>query len=371
MKNFFIFLLILSLLFLCSCQCDKNTTNSGTMSPSGISSGEKLKIAFVYVGPVGDAGWTFAHDNARKDMEKELNFVETTYMENVPEGADAERVFTKLCEGGYKVIFGTSFGYMDAMENVSKRYPDVVFEHCSGYKTGPGLGTYFGKIEQARYLSGLVAGNMTKSNKIGFVAAHPIPEVIRGINAFTIGVRKVNPKATVHVVWTYTWYDPGKEKEAAQSLLDTGVDVITQHQDTPAPLQAAEAKGVYAIGYNSDMASFAPRAFLTAPIWNWKPFYIKVAKEVKEGKWKSSSYLGNMKDDIVDLAPMTELVPDKVKQFVEKEKKDIIDGKYDLFQGPLKDQEGKERLKEGEKLSDKDFLEMNWFVEGVSGTITK
>ncbi|HPZ10417.1 MAG TPA: BMP family ABC transporter substrate-binding protein, partial [Candidatus Eremiobacteraeota bacterium] len=302
-KSIFIFTAIILLItFFYSCQ--NNTDNKGpTAKP-------KLKVAFVYVGPVGDAGWTLAHDNARKDLEKYLGeLVETASIESVPEGADAERIFTKLCEEGYKLIFGTSFGYMDAMENVAKRYPHVVFEHCSGYKTSTNLGTYFGKIEQPRYLSGLVAGKMTKSNKIGYVAAHPIPEVIRGINAFTLGVRKVNPRATVQVVWTYTWYDPAKEKEAAESLLDMGSDVIAQHQDTPGPQQAAEGKGCYSIGYNSDMSSFAPKAHLTSPVWNWSPFYMKTAREVYEDKWKSSSYCGGMKDGIVDLAPLGPMVP--------------------------------------------------------------
>ena len=260
---------------------------------------------------------------------------------------------------------------MDAMENVSRRYPEVVLMHCSGYKTTENLGTYFGKIEEPRYLSGLVAGKMTKSNEIGYVAAHPIPEVVRGINAFALGVRKANPDATVHVVWTHTWYDPAKEREAAESLLDIGADVIAQHQDTPAPQQAAEARGVYSIGYNSDMISFAPKAHLTAPVWNWTPFYVKTAKEVHEGKWKSSSYWGGMKDEVVGLASLNILVPDDVKELVEKEKEEIIEGKYNIFQGPIKDQEGNEKVPEGECLSDEELLEMNWFVKGVEGDIEK
>ncbi len=357
----FIISILLTGLFLCSCQQNRTEKENP----------DKLKVAFVYVGPVGDAGWTFAHDKARQEMEKELYFVETTYIENVPEGADSERVFTELCEKGYGLIFGTSFGYMDAMENVSKKYPDVVFEHCSGYKTTENLGTYFGRIEEPRYLSGLVAGKMTETNKIGYVAAHPIPEVIRGINAFTLGVRKVNPKATVHVVWTHTWYDPGKEREAAESLLDMGADVIAQHQDTPAPQQAAEARGAYSIGYNSDMVTFAPKAHLTSPVWNWTPFYIKTAKEVFEGTWKSSSYWEGMSDGVVGLAPVNILVPEDVKKLIESEKKSIIESDYNIFTGPLKDQEGKERVKEGQELSKEDLLQMDWFVEGVEGKIAE
>lgn len=352
-------LVIIATLLLPSCQKSEE------------SSSNKLKVAFVYVGPVGDSGWTFAHDRGRQEMEKELYYVETTYLESIPEGADSERIFTELCEKDYKLIFGTSFGYMDAMVNVAKKYPDVVMVHCSGYKTSENLGTYFGRIEEPRYLSGIVAGRMTKSNIIGYVAAHPIPEVIRGINAFTIGVREVNPKAIVRVVWTHTWYDPAKEREAAESLLDVGADVIAQHQDTPAPQQAAEAKGKYSIGYNTDMSSFAPKAHLTSPVWNWAPYYIKTAKEVYEGTWKSSAYWGGMKDGVVDLAPLGPMVPDEVKTLVETEKQKIIAGELKVFAGPLKSQDGKEMVPEGKSLTDDELLEMNWFVEGVEGEIVK
>ncbi len=364
MKKNFLILSILLLLVTALCSCQQK---EGSNQPEK----KKLKVAFVYVGPVGDAGWTFAHDKARKEMEQQLDFVETTYIESVPEGSDAERIFTSLCEKGYKLIFGTSFGYMDAMENVAKKYPDVVFMHCSGYKNSANLGNYFGRIEEPRYLSGLVAGKMTKSNKIGYVAAHPIPEVIRGINAFTLGVRKVNPKARVHVVWTYTWYDPGKEKEAAESLLDTGTDVIAQHQDTAAPQQAAEAKGVYSIGYNCDMSKFAPGAHLTSPVWNWTPFYVKTATEVYNGTWKTSSYWEGMKSGVVDLAPVASMVPEDVKKLVEKEKKDIIEGKLEIFAGPIKGQDGKVKVEKDKKVTDKELLEMNWFVEGVEGKVSK
>jgi basic membrane protein A len=303
-------------------------------------------------------------------MEKELDFVETTYVENVPENADAERIFTELCEKGYKVIFGTTH-YMGVMQNVAKKYPDVIFEECTGYETLPNQGTYFGKIEQARYLTGIIAGKMTKTNKIGYVAAHTIPEVIRGLNAFTLGVRKANPKASVHVVWTHSWFDPPKEKEAAQSLLDIGADIIAQHQDSAAAQQAAETKGVYSIGYNSDMSAFAPKSHLTAPIWDWAPFYIKTVKEIHDGTWKSSSYWGDMNDGLVTLAPFNPAVPDDLKKLVEEEKKALMEGKYDVFDGPVKDQKGNLMIKEGQKPkpTDKELLEMNWLVEGVVGEI--
>jgi len=210
---------------------------------SGMAAREPIKVAFIYVGPVGDAGWSYTHDQGRKYLEKNLAGVKTAFVESVPEGADAERVLTQFARDGYKVIFATSFGYMDAVINVSKKFPDVYFEHCSGFKTATNVSTYFGRIYEARYLSGIVAGKMTKSNLIGYVAAHPIPEVIRGINAFTRGVRSVNPAAKVRVVWTNTWYNPASEKEAAKALLDAGCDVIAQHQDTPGPMQAAEERG--------------------------------------------------------------------------------------------------------------------------------
>lgn len=358
-----IFLLLFTLFLLCSCQKQEGNTTQGEKT-------EKLKVAFVYVGPVGDGGWSYTHDKGRQAMEKELPFVETTYIENVPENADAERVFTELCEKGCKLIFGTTH-YMGVMQKVAEKYPDVIFEECTGYETSKNIGIYFGKIEQARYLTGLMAGQMTKTSKIGYVAAHTIPEVIRGLNAFTLGVRKVNPEATVHVVWTHTWYDPAKEREGAESLVDIGVDIIAQHQDSSAAQQVAESRGIYSIGYNSDMTSFAPKAHLTAPVWNWTPFYTKTVKEVYEGTWQTSSYWGDMKDGTVGLAPFGPMVPEDVKILVEKEKQAFIDGKLDVFAGPIKDQHGKERIPKGKSLTytDKDLVEMEWLVEGVAGEL--
>ncbi|MCL4442351.1 MAG: BMP family ABC transporter substrate-binding protein, partial [Firmicutes bacterium] len=224
----------------------------------------KFKVAFMYVGPVGDGGYTYAHDQGRKYLEEKMPDVQATIVESVPDtnAADPERELTRLAEEGNKVIFATSFGYMDPTINVAKKYPNVVFMHCSGFKTAENVGTYFGRMYQARYLTGIVAGKTTKSNLIGYVGAYPIPEVVRGINAFTQGVRSVNPKAKVKVVWTNTWYDPAKEKEAGKTLLDAGCDVIAQHQDTPGPQQAAEEKGKFGIGYNSDMSKFAPKALV-------------------------------------------------------------------------------------------------------------
>jgi basic membrane protein A len=332
---------------------------------------KKIKAGFIYVGPVGDAGWTYAHDQGRKEMEA-LPFVEpSTYIETVPEGAESARVITGLVRKGHNLIFTTSFGYMDATLDVAKRNKDVVFMHCSGYKTAENVGNYFGRMYEPRYLSGIVAGKMTKANVIGYVAAFPIPEVIRGINAFTLGVRSVNPKAEVRVVWTQTWFDPGIERDAADSLLDVGADVLTMHQDAPATLQAAEARGAYVIGYNSDMRSFAPNAFLTAPIWNWGPLYSKIAQEVKDGTWKSESIWWGMQQDLVRLAPLNDKVPTDVKQLIGEKTAAIKSGKLHPFTGPIKDQNGEVKVAAGSTPTDGELLGMSYFVEGVRGTIPK
>ncbi len=338
---------------------------------------EKLKVGFVYIGSVKDGGWSQAHDEGRQYLEKELPYVDASdYVENVPESpGDAERVITQLAEQGNKIIFTTSFGYMDPTINVAKNYPDVTFLHCSGYKTAENVGAYFGRMYQARYLSGLVAGKATVSNIIGYVAAMPIPEVIRGINAFTLGVKKVNPEAKVKVVWTNTWIDPSAAKRAAEALLDAGADVITQHQDSPAPQQAAQAAGKLGIGYNSDMSKAAPKAVMTSPIWNWGPYYVETVKAIKEGTWDSTpkcaslTYWGGLEDGVVGLAPFGPMVPDEVKQLVEQEKQRIISGAWDVFTGPIKDQKGEVRIADGKRMTDEEMLNMNWFVEGVEGTI--
>src|SRR5262245_8613088 len=334
---------------------------------------EPIKVAFVYVGPIGDLGWTWAHDQGRQELAAALPNVETVYQESVPENpADAERVIRQLAQEGAKVIFTTSFGYMDPTINVAKDFPDTVFVHISGYKTADNVGTGFGKIEEPRYVSGEIAGAMTKTNQIGYVAAFPIPEVIRGINAFTLGVRNVNPDATVKVVWTNTWYDPAKERAAAEALLDGGADVIAQHQDTAGPMQAAEARGAYGVGYDADMAPLARKAVLTSPIWDWGVFYIDTVQKVMDGTWEPSQYWGGWKDGIVDLAPIGPMVPDDVRAAIEEEIASFKSGDqtiYTIFTGPLKAQTGQERVAAGQAMTDEELLGMNWFVEGVEGVI--
>lgn len=340
-----------------------------TAAPEAAADGGKqVKAAFVYVSPVGDAGWTLAHDKARRAIE-ELPYVETAYTEAVPEGADAERTISQYVRQGYNLIFTTSFGYMDPTITVAAGAPDVIFMHCSGFKTADNVGTYFGRMYQPRYLSGMVAGMMTESNVLGYVAAHPIPEVIRGLNAFALGARSVNPDVKVHVVWTQTWYDPAREREAAESLLDVGADVIAQHQDTPAPQQAAEERGHYSIGYNSDMSSFAPQAHLTAPVWHWEVIYRKVVEEVHNGTWTSYQYWGGLDDGVVGLAPFSDLVPEDVRQMVEAKKAEIVAGDWDVFTGPINNAAGEVWVAEGETMSDGDMLGMTDLVEGVVGSI--
>ena len=332
---------------------------------------KKIKTGFIYVGPVGDAGWTYAHDEGRKAMET-LPFVEpSTYIESVPEGAESARVITGLVRKGHNLIFTTSFGYMDATLDVARRNKDVVFMHCSGYKSAENVGNYFGRMYEPRYLSGIVAGKMTKANVIGYVAAFPIPEVIRGINAFTLGVQSVNPKAQVRVVWTQTWFDPGIERDAADSLLDVGADVLAMHQDAPATLQAAEARNAFVIGYNSDMRDFAPNAFLTAPVWHWGPLYSKIAQEVKDGTWKSESIWWGMKQDLVQLAPISDRVPADVKALVEEKTAAIKAGTLHPFAGPVTDQDGTVQIAAGATPDDGHLLGMSYFVKGVQGTIPK
>jgi basic membrane protein A len=330
---------------------------------------EPFKIAFVYIGPPGDLGWTYEHDRGRKMLEEELGEqIETTYIENVEEGPDSARVMRQYAQEGYDMIFATSFGYMDYMYEVAEEFPDVLFEHCSGFKTLDNMATYFGRIYQPRYLSGIVAGHMTENGNIGYVAAFPIPEVVRGINAFTLGVRDVNPEAQVHVVWTNTWYDPVKEREAAVALLDAGADIIAQHQDTTEPQKAAQERGALSIGYDSDMRSFVGDTVLTSPMWNWGTYYIDTVKDALAGEWETHQYWGGLEDGVVQLAEMSPKVPEDVQAQVNEARQAILDGE-DVFCGPIMDQDGNTLVAEGECMSDGDMLGIQVFVEGVVGTI--
>lgn len=369
MKKFFALVTVLFFTMVTLAGCGGGQTEKAATEPPKTEAAKKTKVAFIYLGTVGDAGWTKAHDDGRKMLENEVKDIEITTVENVPEGTDAERILEDLVQKGNKVIFATSYGYMDPVIKVAAKHPDVIFLHCSGYKVAPNVGTYFGRDYQARYLAGIVAGKATKNGNIGYVAAMPIPEVVRGINGFTMGVRSVNPKAKVKVVWTNTWLDPAKEKEAGKSLLQQGADVIAQHQDTPGPVQAAGEAGKLALGYNTDMRSFAPNAVLTGPVWNWGVYYVKAVKSVLDGTWKSDKYWGGLGDNIIDLGPFGPMVTEDVKALVAAKKQEIIDGKLQVFGGPLKDNTGKERVSAGKAMTDDEMLKFDWFVEGVDGTI--
>ena len=327
------------------------------------------RVAFVYIGPPGDGGWTYQHDLGRQYLEKKLGLKADT-VENVPEGADAERVIADLAQN-HDVIFTTSFGYMDPTLNVAKKFPNVIFEHNAGYKTADNMGTYFAKNWEASYLAGIAAGKVTKKNLLGYVAAFPIPELIYNINAFTLGALSVNPKASVSVVWTNTWFDPTVERQAAISLLDKGVDVLIAYQDSPASLQAAAERGVLAGGNDSDMTRFAPKAYLTNPVWNWGPYYVKTVQAVKDGTWKSDQFLGNIADGSVDIAPLGVSVPADVKKLVLAARAKIVAGKLDPFQGPIVDNAGKEIVPKGKVIPVSDILAMNYYVKGVEGTVPK
>lgn len=329
---------------------------------------DQMTVGFIYVGPIGDGGWTFAQDQARLELEKTLG-VKTIYKESCPEGPEVKEIIRNMIDQGAKIIFAGSFGYMDYVEEISKEFPDVKFGHCSGYKQTDNMANYFGRMYEPRFLSGLVAGLKSKTNKIGYVAAFEIPEVIRGINAFTLGVKAVNPEASVNVRWTHTWYDPAKEKEAAKALLDEDCDIIAQHQDTAGPQQAAEERGVFSIGYNSDMKDMAPKAYMTAPVWNWAPYFIDQVKALQNGTWKTHSFWGGLKDDTVRLADLTSNAPEAAAKEVETYTAKIKDGSFHVFSGPLKDQAGNVKVAENTTMSDKEMLTMDWFVEGVVGKI--
>ena len=365
-KSFVVFMALMLVAALLLTGCAKGEATPA--EPAEEAAEEAVKVGFVFVGPIGDGGWTYAHNEGRLYLEEQLG-VETMYKESVPEGPEVEKVMKDMIDQGAKVIFATSFGYMDYVEKVAAEFPDVTFLHCSGYKSAENMNNYFGRIYQARYLSGIVAGLKTETDQIGYVAAFEIPEVIRGINAFTLGVQSVNPDAVVAVRWTHTWYDPAKEKEAAKALLDEGADVIAQHQDTAGPQQAAEERGAFSVGYNTDMKDMAPKAYMTAPIWNWGPYYVEQVEKVMNGEWTSENYWGGMEDDIVKLADLTENAPADAGAAVEEMAAKIVDGSFKVFEGPLYDQEGTLKVEDGSAMSDGDMLSMDWFVKGVEGKI--
>lgn len=325
-------------------------------------------IGFVYVGPVGDHGWTYRHDIGRRAVENKFG-VKTTFVESVSEGADAERVIRKLAASGIDVIFSTSFGFMNPTIKVAGQFPDVKFEHATGYKRAANVSTYSARFYEGRAVIGTIAGHMSKSGKVGYIASFPIPEVVRGINAFTLALRKVNPNATVQVVWVNSWYDPGREGDAAKALIDEGADIIAQHTDSPAPLQVAEQRGVFGFGQASDMRNFAPNAQLTALINNWDKYYIDRVQAAKDGTWQAQDTWGGIDSQMVEFAEYGNAVPVNVRAAADKIKAQIASGELHPFTGPIKTQVGQLRAAAGEVLDDAELLKMDWFVAGVTGQL--
>lgn len=340
----------------------------------GISSAAQaqMKIGFVYVGPIGDHGWSYEHNQGRLAIEKAFGSkVKTTYVEKVPEGADAQRVISKLASSGHKLIFTTSFGYMNPTLRAAKRFPKVRFEHATGFKRSKNVSTYSARFYQGRYVVGKIVGNMTKTNVIGYVASFPIPEVIRGINATYLAARSVNPKVKIKVVWVSTWFDPGKEADAAKTLIDQGADIIMQHTDSPAPIQVAEKRGVWAIGQASDMTNFGKKAHLTAIMDDWAPYYVARTRAVMDGSWKSTDTWDGFKEGMVKLAPYNKAIPANIVALAEETRKGIVSGKIHPFAGEIKDQAGKVRVKAGTNADDGLMAGMNFYVQGIEGTIPK
>jgi basic membrane protein A len=337
---------------------------------AGAASGEPIKAAWIYVGPHNDGGWSQAHDAGRLYVQKQLgDAVVTTYKENVPEGPQVSQVIETLVRDGNKIIFATSFGYQSAMAAAAKKHPDVYFEQATGTKLSKNLAQYFGAGEDAIYLSGIAAGAASKSGQIGYVVPFAIPEVIRHANAFALGAQLANPKAKVKVIWTNSWFDPAKEKKAAQNLHTSGgVDVLGQNVDSPAAGQYAESQGLPWVGYDSDAKKFAPKSWLTAAVYNWGPYYLKRVKAAADGTWKSGFYYGDLKDGFVGLAPYGTKVSAKTKAMIAQKRAALISGKFDVFAGPIKDQSGKVVIAAGKTPTVQDLYAQSFFVQGIVGS---
>ncbi len=358
---------------LAACGKKQDTTASTAPAPAAYpepAKAEPLKIAFAYIGPVGDGGWTYAHDRGRKAVEKEFgDKVLTTYAESVPEGPDAERVLRDMVGQGHKLIFGTTFGYMDYMLKVAADAKDVKFEHATGYKTAENLRTYDSRTYEGAYMAGVIAGGMTKSNVLGVVGSVPIPEVVRNINSFTLGAQSVNPKIRTKVVWVNKWFDPPRETEAAQSLLNAGADVLMQNTDSSAVLKTADKAGKYAFGWDSDMTSYGPKAHLASAVIDWGPYYIKATRDVLDGTWKPGQTWWGVKEGAIDLVSISDAVPAEIKAKVERVKAGLKDGSFVIWKGPIADNAGKEVLKNDQVADDKWLGGINFFVKGVEGRV--
>ncbi|WP_170478274.1 BMP family ABC transporter substrate-binding protein [Ruegeria arenilitoris] len=332
---------------------------------------DKTKVGFVYVGPVGDGGWTYEHDKGRQAVEQHFgDKVETVFVESVPEGPDAERVMTQMALEGADLIFTTSFGYMDPTINVAKKFPDVKFEHATGYKTADNVSVYSARFYEGRAVQGHIAGKMTESNIIGYIGSYPIPEVIRGINSAYVHAKKVNPDVEFKIVWAYTWFDPAKEADAATVLIEQGADVILQHTDSTAPQAAAqEAGNVITFGQASDMSEYAPMPRVSSIIDNWAPYYIARTQAVMDGSWSTTNTWDGIGPGMVEIGEISDAVPADVKEEALAMKDAIADGSYHPFTGPLKKQDGSDWLADGETADDGTLAGMNFYVEGLEGEI--
>lgn len=331
---------------------------------------DPLKVGFIYVGPVGDFGWSYEHDQGRQALEEALgDAVETTYVESVPEGADAERVLTQMALQGHDLIFATSFGFGEAALNVAERFPDVRFEHATGYQRADNLATYAARFYEGRAVIGHIAGHMTETDQIGYIASYPIPEVIRGINSAYLAAKAVNPDVRFNVVWLNTWFDPAREADAARALLDQGADVLMQHTDSTAPMTVAEEAGAMAFGQASDMANFGPEAQLTAIVDNWGPYYVERAQAAIDGAWEPTDTWGGIDSGMVELSPFSERIPEEVRASAQDLADRIAAGEHHPFTGPINRQDGTEWLAEGETASDEELLGMSFYVEGLTGSI--
>ena len=350
--------------------CGKKPEAAAPAPAASAPKAEPLKIAFAYVGPVGDGGWTFAHDNARKAVEKEFgDKIVTSFVENVPESADAERVIRDMATQGNKVIFGTTFGYMETMLKLAPEFKDVKFEHATGYKTADNMRTYDSRTYEGAYMAGLIAGKMSKTGTLGVVASVPIPEVIRNINSFTLGAQTSNPKIKTKVVWVNEWFNPPKETEAATSLINGGADVLFQNTDSPAVLKTAQDKGKRAFGWDSDMTAYGPKAHLASAVINWTPYYIKATKDALEGTWTTGGVWWGVKEGAIDIVSIAEDVPAETKAKVDEVKAGLKAGTFSIWKGPLVDNTGKTILKDGEVADDKFLSGVMFYVKGVEGKV--
>lgn len=360
--------LLLSAFLVSACKRGEQDTPAAASNPRS----DALKVAFVYSGPVSDGGWSYAHDQARKTVEAELgDRVATSYVENVPEGADAEKVFRDLAQQGNRVIFGTSFGYMEPMLKVAQEFPEVKFEHATGHKTAPNLSVYEARTYEGAYLAGILAGKTSTSGKLGFVASVPIPEVIRNINAFTLGAQSVNPSATTRVAWVHRWFDKEREREAALDLIARGADVLIQNTDSPAVLQAAQEKGVFAFGWDSDMTQYAPKAHLGSAVIDWSPYYKKVINSVLDGSWQPGAVWWGARQNMVRIASPNPALPHDVLLFLGEKTHALKSGKLRVFSGPVLDLNGSEVIAAGQEGDDAWLKGMNFFVKGVLGEIPR